>query len=221
MDRSGDREPGTPEHRAWTQGPWHGTAADQGPQSQGPGGSGPWQDGPWQDSPWHDSPWRDGSWQDGPPQEGSGYAGTWNPAGDGGFMGDWTVATMAARTLARRVARFLVLSALAGFAVAAGLIALAVAVWPHGLLAALLVLLAVPVLLVTVAMAGAVWIGRRAWRSSTWLEAVPVAAGMPWLSRVIWAVRAALAGRAFWRLGRRGRRSRYQPRTGDLSGTTR
>jgi hypothetical protein len=150
------------------------------------------------------------------------YADTWNPgAGDGAFMGDWTAATVAARTLARRVVRFLLLSALAGFAVVAGLIALAVAVWPHGLLAVLLVLLAVPVLLVTLALAGAVWIGRRAWRSGAWLEAVPVAAGAPWLSRVIWAVRAALAGRAFWRLGRRGRRPRYQPRAGDLSGTTR
>ena len=194
MDRSGDRYPGTAEHRAWTQGPWHET-----PASQGPAAAGPWHEGPW--------------------QEGSGYAGTWNPgAGDGAFMGDWTVATVAARTLARRVVRFLLLSALAGFAVVAGLIALAVAVWPHGLLAVLLVLLAVPVLLVTLALAGAVWIGRRAWRSGAWLEAVPMAAGLPWLSRVILAVRAALVGRAFWRLGRR---PRYQPRAGDLSGTTR
>src|SRR5579863_9797960 len=102
MDRSGDRDPGTPEHRAWTQGPWHET-----PASPGPAAGGPWHEGPW--------------------QEGSGYAGTWNPgAGDGAFMGDWTVATVAARTLARRVVRFLLLSALAGFAVVAGLIALAV-----------------------------------------------------------------------------------------------
>jgi hypothetical protein len=197
MDRSGDWDPGTPEHRAWTQGPWHGTPADQGPGSQRP-------------------------WHEGPPQDGSVYSGAWNPgAGDGAFMGDWSVATVAARTLARRVVRFLLLSALAGFAVVAGLIALAVAVWPHGLLAVLLVLLAVPVLLVTLGLAGAVWIGRRAWRSGAWMEAVPVAAGVPWLSRVIWAVRAALVGRAFWRLGRRGRRPGYQPRAGDLSGTTR
>jgi hypothetical protein len=131
------------------------------------------------------------------------------------------VATVAARTLARRVVRFLLLSALAGLAVVAGLIALAVAVWPHGFLAALLVLLAAPVLLVSLAVAAVVWAGRRAWRSGAWLETVPMATGMPWLSRVIWAVRAALAGRAFWRLGRRARRVRYQPRTGDLSGTTR
>ena len=202
MDRSGDREPGAPEHRAWTQGPWHETPASPGPAAGGP--------------------WRQGPRPDGPRPDGTVYADMWNPgAGDGAFMGDWTAATVAARTLARRVVRFLLLSTLAGFAVVAGLIALAVAVWPHGLLAVLLVLLAVPVLLVTLALAGAVWIGRRAWRSGAWLEAVPVAAGAPWLSRVIWAVRAALAGRAFWRLGRRGRRPRYQPRAGDLSGTTR
>jgi len=125
---------------------------------------------------------------------------------------------VAARTLARRVLRFLLLSALAGLAVVAGLIALAVAAWPHGLLAVLLVLLAVPVLLVSLATATVAWVGRRAWRSGAWLEAAPMATGTPWLSRVIWAVRAALAGKAFWR---RSRRPPYQPRTGDLSGTTR
>jgi hypothetical protein len=137
------------------------------------------------------------------------------------FVGDWTVATAAARTLARRVLRFLALSALAGFAVMASLVALAVAVWPHGLLAVLLVLLAVPVLVLSLATAAAIWAGRRAWRSGAWIEAVPMAAGMPWLSRVIWAVRAGLVGRALWRFGRRFRRPAYQPRTGGLSGTTR
>jgi len=136
-------------------------------------------------------------------------------------MGDWTVATVAARTLARRVLRFLLLSALAGFAVAAGLVTLAVAVWPHSVLAVILVLLAVPVLAVAMGLAAVVWMGRRAWRSGAWMEAVPTAAGMPWLGRVIWAVRAALAGKALWRLRHLGRRPRYQPRAGDLSGTTR
>jgi hypothetical protein len=152
-------------------------------------------------------------WSQGPGNVSAGF-------GDGVY-GDWTVATVAARDLARRVVRFLLLSVVAGFAVAAGLIALAVAAWPHGVLAVFLVLLAVPVLFVSLVTAAAVWIGRRAWRSGAWMEAVPVAAGAPWLSRVIWAVRAALVGKAFWRLGRRGRRSSYQARAGDLSGTTR
>jgi hypothetical protein len=198
MDRSESWEQGTPEHRAWTQGPWHETPADQGPRSRDAGHAAPADQGPWQQGPW---------------DSGTGF-------GDGVY-GDWAVATVAARTLARRVLRFLLLSVLAGFAVVAGLVALAVAVWPHGVLAVLLVLLAVPVLLLSLVTAAAVWIGRRAWRSGAWMEAVPAAAGVPWLSRVIWAVRAALVGKAFWRLGRRARRPSYQARAGDLSGTTR
>jgi hypothetical protein len=163
-----------------------------------------------------------GPWDEGTVHEGTVYTGTWEPgAGDGAFVGDWAVATTAARSLARRVFRFLALSALAGLAVVAGLAALAVAVWPHGLLAVLLVLLAVPVLVLTLAAGAAIWVGRRAWRSGAWMEAVPMAAGMPWLSRVLWAVRAGLAGRALWRLGRRFRGRAGQPRTGGLSGTTR
>ena len=189
MDRLGNGEPGAPEQRPWTQGPWH-------------------------DDSWH------GPAADQARSQGTWHQGTWEGAGlgDGAFAGDWTVATVAARNLARRVLRFLLVSALAGLAVVAGLIALAVAVWPHGVLAVLLVLLAIPVLLVSLATAAMVWAGRRAWRSGAWLEAEPTATGMPWLSRVIWAVRAALAGKAFWR---RPRRASYQPRTGDLRGTTR
>jgi hypothetical protein len=138
MDSS-DSWAGAPEHRAWTQGPWHGDPADQA-RTQGtrPGETG---------------------------YDEAGYEGTWNPgAGGGAFMGDWTAATVAARTLARRVLRFLLLSALAGFAVVAGLVALAVAVWPHSVLAVILVLLAVPVLVLATGLATAVWVGRRAWR---------------------------------------------------------
>ena len=125
---------------------------------------------------------------------------------------------MAARNLARRVLRFLLLFVVGGLAIGAGLIALAVAAWPHSALAVLLVLLAVPVLFVSLVTGVAVWVGRRAWRSGAWLEGVPAAADAPWLSRVIWAIRAALAGKAFWR---RGRRATYQARAGDLNGTTR
>src|SRR6266566_2169490 len=182
MDRLENGDPGAPEQRPWTQGPWHDDSW-HGPTADQARSQGRWQQGTW---------------------EGAGL-------GDGVFAGDWTVATVAARTLARRVLRFLLLSALAGLAVVAGLIALAVAAWPHGLLAVLLVLLAVPVLLVSLATATVAWVGRRAWRSGAWLEAEPMATGTPWLSRVIWAVRAALAGKAFWR---RSRRAAHQPRTG-------
>ena len=199
MDRSESWEQGTPEHRAWTQGPWHGALADQGARSPGAGHAAPADQGPWRQGPW---------------DSGTGF-------GDGAY-GDWTVATVAARTLARRVRRFLLLSVFAGVRHRG---------WPdragrggvarHGVLAVFLVLLAVPVLFVSLVTAAAVWVGRRAWRSGAWMEAVPVAAGAPWLSRVIWALRAALVGKAFWRFGRRARRSSYQARPGGLSGTTR
>jgi hypothetical protein len=118
---------------------------------------------------------------------------------------------------------------------------------PHGgLLVLALLLVGVPVVLLTTLAGALIWIGRRAWRSGAWLEAVPVAVGMPWLGRLIWLARAALIGRAFWRAGERVsrpvrsrrayRRSRghgyaqyqhhpggpwHQARVGDLSGTTR
>jgi hypothetical protein len=196
MDRSDGWEQDAPEHRAWTQGPWHGAPADQGSSSRARG-------------------YGDPAWQQGPWDSGTGFG------GDEIFVADWAAATVAARNLARRVVRFLLLFVVGGLAVGAGLIALAVAAWPHSALAVLLVLLAVPVLFVSLVTATAVWVGRRAWRSGAWVDAVPVAAGAPWLTRVSWAIRAALAGKAFWRLGRRRRRATYQARAGDLSGTTR
>jgi hypothetical protein len=99
---------------------------------------------------------------------------------------------------------------LAAILIFAGLmtaIALALSTLPHGTLLVLAFLLVVlPVMLLT-ALAGAlVWIGRRAWRSGAWLEAVPLAVGAPWLGRVIWLARAALVGRAFWHAGQRAGR---------------
>jgi hypothetical protein len=154
-------------------------------------------------------------WQQGPWDSGSGFG------ADEVLVGDWAAATVAARDLARRVVRFLLLFVVGGFVLGAGLIALAVAAWPHSALAVLLVLLAVPVLFVSLVTGAAIWVGRRAWRSGAWMEAAPVPARASWLTRSIWAIRAALGGKAFWRFGRRGRRATYQARAGDLSGTTR
>jgi Domain of unknown function (DUF1707) len=140
-----------------------------------------------------------------------------------------------------RVAAALIL---AGLVTAA---ALALGSLPHGgLLVLAFVLVLLPVMLLTALAGAAIWIGRRAWRSGIWLEAVPIAVGMPWLARVVWMARAALVGRALWRAGdravrpRRSRRPRgryrgndyaryqssqdgpwHQARAGDLSGTTR
>ena len=167
-----------------------------------------------------------GAWREGARTEGVEPSAVWSPGSgvgpDGTFDGDWTVATVAARELGRRVARVLAIGALTGLAALAGLITLAVLAFQHsGTLAALHVLLGITALLVTLGIATALWVGRRAWRRAVWLEAVPLAVGMPGLGRVIWALRAALVGRAFWRMGQRARRPWHHPRTGDLSGTTR
>jgi len=82
--------------------------------------------------------------------------------------------------------------------------ALALGSLPHGgLLVLVFVLVLLPVMLLAALAGAAVWIGRRAWRSGVWLEAVPVAVGLPWLARVVWMARAALVGRALWRAGGR------------------
>jgi len=137
----------------------------------------------------------------------------------------------------RRAARFVMWSALAGIAGVIALAALIAMLIPHELLIAILIVVAVPVVLLALGTAILVWVGRRAWRSGAWMELLPIPAGMPWLGRVIWAVRTLLVSRAFWRLGRRVRRSRsryadaqyqadpdgpwVQARVGDLNGTTR
>lgn len=107
----------------------------------------------------------------------------------------------------RRASRRVMLWGLGVFAgLLALLVLLAVAV-PHGGFAAVVLgVLLAPVLGLSALVAAGAWAARRAWRSGAWLDAVPAAAGMPWLSRVILAARALLAGRAFVRMGRRARR---------------
>lgn len=52
-----------------------------------------------------------------------------------------------------------------------------------------------------VAAAGAlVWLARRLWRRHVWIEAVSLAAGQPWLSRVARMARLLFTGHALWRL---------------------
>jgi uncharacterized membrane protein len=140
----------------------------------------------------------------------------------------------------RRAARFLMWSALAGFAALVALAVLVAAVIPHTVLVVVLIVLAVPVVLLALAVSLLVWVARRAWRNGTWTELVPMAVGVPLLGRLTWAGRALLVGRALWRLVRRprgaSRRSArgasayyqaypggpwHQARAGDLSGTTR
>lgn len=130
----------------------------------------------------------------------AGWAGTRSPGGS------------PARAGRRRWRGLIPLLVLAGL-VAGGV--LIVNSLPHGGLVLLaLLLLVVPVVLLTGLVATLVWVGRRAWRSGAWLEMVPVAVGAPWLGRVMWVARAALVGRAFWRLGGRAARARRAGRAG-------
>jgi hypothetical protein len=142
----------------------------------------------------------------------------------------------------RRAARFVVWSALAALAGVIALTALIAMAIPHTVLVVILIALAVPVVLLTLAAGFLFWVGRRAWRSGAWLELVPMASGGPWLKTAIWALRTLLVSKAFWKLGRRVRHrgartgpadaayAQYQAypggpwrqaRAGDLSGTTR
>ena len=141
----------------------------------------------------------------------------------------------------RRAARVVAWSALAGLAGVIALTALIATLIPHTVLVVILIAVAVPIVLLTLATAFLVWVARRAWRSGAWLELVPFASGMPWLKGLVWALRTVLVSRAFWQLGRRVRRgtsrrraddayAQYQAypdgpwrqaRAGDLSGTTR
>ena len=125
----------------------------------------------------------------------------WSP--EDPFAGNWPAAGPAGRKRRPRIRRRL---RLAGLSVLAWFLAVvAVAVWaPHGgLIAAILALAGLPALVAVTLVLVLALVARRAWRSTAWLEVVPLAAGAPWLSRLLWAARALLAGRAAWRAGRR------------------
>jgi hypothetical protein len=71
----------------------------------------------------------------------------------------------------------------------------------HGGLLGVVVGALLAILAVGVAAVGAlVWLARRLWRRHAWIEAVPLVAGQPWLSRVARMARLLLTGHALWRL---------------------
>lgn len=127
---------------------------------------------------------------------------------DGGQLGERPYTPYRIRPgwarLRRRVLVAFALAALCGAALVSALIAVAVF---HGgwLGVALLALLALGALTLAAA-ASVTWVGWRMWRRGAWLEALPLLAGQPWLSRVVWAARLLWTGHALWRL-----RARLRP----------
>ena len=127
------------------------------------------------------------------------------PFGQGGVPGSNEQRMYLDTRPLRRAAQVVLWSAVAGLAGVIALTALIAMLIPHALLVGVLIVLGVPVLLLALATAFLIWVGRRAWRTGAWLELVPMAAGQPWLGRLAWALRTLLVSRAFWRLGRRAR----------------
>ena len=71
----------------------------------------------------------------------------------------------------------------------------------HGGLLAVMVSALLAIFAVGVAaLAALVWLARRLWRRHAWIEAVPLVAGQPWLSRAVRMARLSLASRALWQL---------------------
>ena len=106
--------------------------------------------------------------------------------------------------LRRRVLLGLAVVTLSGAALVSLLIA--VVVFHGGWLGIALVVLLALGALVVAAAASLAWIAWRMWRRGAWLEALPLLAGQPWLSRVVWAARLLWTGHALWRL-----RARLRP----------
>ena len=106
--------------------------------------------------------------------------------------------------LCRRVLLGLAVVTLSGVALVSLLIA--VVVFHGGWLGIALVVLLALGALVVAAAASLAWMAWRMWRRGAWLEALPLLAGQPWLSRVVWAARLLWTGRALWRL-----RARLRP----------
>ena len=110
--------------------------------------------------------------------------------------------------LRRRV--LLALAVVTGSVVAVVSLLIALVLFHAGWLGFALVALLALGALVAAAAAGLAWMAWRMWRRGAWLEALPLLAGQPWLSRVVWAARLIWTGRSLWRLRARLRpASRY------------
>lgn len=129
---------------------------------------------------------------------GTGYP----PAGDSPRPGRPPVAGRS-RGWAQVARRVLLGLGLATTGLAVAVVLAALYVLHSGVLAAVLLALLALAAAGAAVLAGLAWLATRIWRRGAWLEALPLLAGQPWLSRVVWAARVLWTGRALWRL--RGR----------------
>jgi hypothetical protein len=119
-----------------------------------------------------------------------------------GYRGGYPLDIAEVRAAVARTGRRIMLAF--GVVTAGSLLVLALlitALMVHGGLLGVVVGALLAILAVGVAAVGAVvWLARRLWRRHAWIEAAPLVAGQPWLSRVARMARLLLTSRALWQL---------------------
>ena len=120
----------------------------------------------------------------------------------GSYPGGYPLNVAEMRTAMARAGRRIMLAL--GVMTAGSLVLLALlitAFMVHGGLLGIVLGALLAILAVGVAAVGAlVWLAQRLWRRHAWIEAVPLMAGQPWLSRAARMARLSLTGRALWQL---------------------
>jgi hypothetical protein len=118
------------------------------------------------------------------------------------YRGGYPLNVAGARAALARTGRRIMLAF--GVATAGSLLVLALLITVflvHGGLLGVVVSALLAILAVGVTAVGAlVWLARRMWRRHAWIEAVPLVAGQPWLSRVVRMIRLLFTGHALWQL---------------------
>ena len=120
----------------------------------------------------------------------------------GSYPGGYPLNVAEMRAAMARAGRRIMLAF--GVVTAGSLLVLALlitALMVHGGLLGVVVGALLAIIAVGVAAMGALaWLARRLWRRHAWIEAAPLVAGQPWLSRVARMARLLLTGHALWRL---------------------
>jgi Domain of unknown function (DUF1707) len=137
------------------------------------------------------------------PADGLAASGTGHPPVPGGLPPGRPPTAGRARGRAQTARRLLLGLGLVTTGLALAVVLAALYLLHSGVLAAVLLALLVLVAAGATILAALVGVALRIWRRAGWLEALPLLAGQPWLSRVVWAARVLWTGRTLWRL--RGR----------------